>query len=809
MSFRRAPTKGCGKLRSARLHGRPAPETLPRAVESTGRRSLLISKTWIQAVLLVILVGFFILGLLAYRTYLDHPPVPKRVVDPAGRVVYTGADITKGQQVFLHNGLMEYGSAFGHGAYLGPDYTADYLRRSADLVNRAYGGPRSDSAASRTLADFRANHYDKRTGTLTVSAAQAAAFRALVPYYSRFFSDPKTDHGLRPKAITDPVQLRQLTAFFSWMAWAAAAQRPGHNYSYTNNWPPEPRVGNEPTANVVVWSVLSLIALLGGIGLLFAAFGRWGRRLGWHGREQATLTFRSPGDVALTPAQRATAWFFFVMAALFVLQTFMGAASQHYRADITSFFGFDLAKIFPYNLMRTWHVQLAIFWVATSFVAAGLFLAPMIARREPRHQGKLAFALLGALAVVVFGTLIGSYLGIHGVLQNVASNWFGLQGFEYLDLARLWQVLLTIGLVVWVFMLWRVLRQRLGREHPGNMPWLFFLAACAIPAFYAVGLIAQTDDNFTTTEFWRFWVVHLWVEDFLELFTTVMVAYMFVLLGVVRERIALTVVFLDIILYSVGGVVGTMHHLYFSGEPAEHMALGAFFSAFEVIPLTFLTVEAWSFLQLGAAQESRSRTPFPHRWAVMFLVAVGFWNFLGAGIFGFLINLPVVSYYEIGTALTANHGHAAMMGVYGMLALGLAMFCLRYLIPAERWPERWARVSFWSANIGLAWMCFATLLPLGILQLYKSVNDGYFEARQLKFIGNSTNSLIEWLRFPGDVIFIVGGALPALYIAWIGVRHTVKRVTLEEPEDILFTEVEQPEGVTAVGGEEASAARLT
>ena len=368
----------------------------------------------------------------------------------------------------------------------------------------------------------------------------------------------------------------------------------------------------------------------------------------------------------------------------------VGAASQHYRAEIDGFFGFDLAQVFPYNLLRTWHVQLALFWVSTSFVAAGIFLAPMIAGREPKHQGKLAFALLGALAVVVFGTLIGSYLGVHGVLENAASNWFGLQGFEYLDLARLWQVLLSIGLFFWVFMLWRVLRRRLAGEHPGNMPWLFFLAACAIPAFYAVGLIARTADNFTTTEFWRFWVVHLWVEDFLELFTTVMVAYMFVLLGVVRERVALTVVFLDIVLYSVGGVVGTMHHLYFSGEPAEHMALGAFFSAAEVIPLTFLTVEAWSFLQLGAAQQSRSQTPFPHRWAVMFLVAVGFWNFLGAGIFGFLINLPIVSYYEIGTALTANHGHAAMMGVYGMLALGLALFCLRYLIPADRWPERWA-----------------------------------------------------------------------------------------------------------------------
>jgi nitric oxide reductase subunit B len=757
---------------------------------------------------LVVVCGFFVLGLLAYRTYMAHPPVPSRVVDPSGNVLFTGHDISTGQKIFLHSGLMEYGSVFGHGAYLGPDYTADYLRRSADLVRDSYGGASSDAAARRTIEDMRANRYDASSHTLRFSAPQASAFRKLVGHYTTFFSAPRSEHGLKPDAITDKAELRQLTSFFAWTAWAAAAKRPGHNYSYTNNWPSEPRVDNKPTANVIVWSVLSLIALLGGIGLLFGAFGRWGRALGWHGREQATLSFRAPGDVALTPAQRATAWFFFVMAALFLIQTFVGAASQHYRAEIDNFFGFDLARFFPYNLMRTWHVQLAIFWVATSFVAAGIFLAPMIAKREPKHQGKLAFALLGALAVVVFGTLIGSYLGVHGVLRDVASNWFGLQGFEYLDLARLWQILLTVGMVVWVFMLWRVLRPRLRREHPGNMPWLFFLAACAIPAFYAVGLIARTGDNFTTTEFWRFWVVHLWVEDFLELFTTVMVAYMFVLLGVVRERIALTVVFLDIVLYSVGGVIGTMHHLYFSGEPAEHMALGAFFSAAEVIPLTFLTVEAWSFLQLGAAQESRSQTPFPHRWAVMFLVAVGFWNFLGAGIFGFLINLPIVSYYEIGTALTANHGHAAMMGVYGMLALGLAMFCLRYLIPAEKWPERWARISFWSTNLGLAWMCFATLLPLGILQLYKSVGSGYFEARELKFLTNDTNALIEWLRFPGDTVFIVGGAIPALYIAYLGIRHTVKHVTLEEPDDILFTVVREPEGVGGMGDEEAAAARL-
>jgi nitric oxide reductase subunit B len=329
------------------------------------------------------------------------------------------------------------------------------------------------------------------------------------------------------------------------------------------------------------------------------------------------------------------------------------------------------------------------------------------------------------------------------------------------------------------------------------MPWLFLLAALAIPAFYAVGLLANADSHFTHADFWRFWVVHLWVEDFLELFTTVMVAYIFVMLGVIRERVALIVIYLDILLYSAGGVIGTMHHLYFSGEPAEHMALGAFFSAAEVIPLTFLTVEAWSFLQLGAKQQGGSPTPFPHRWAVMFLVAVGFWNFLGAGIFGFLINLPIVSYYEIGTALTANHGHAAMMGVYGMLAMGLTLFCLRYLIPADQWPDRLAKLSFWGANIGLAWMCFATLLPLGILQLYASVDDGYFQARSLEYVTNPTNGIFEWLRLPGDVIFIGAGVLPFLWICWLGVRHMLKRstpVTSTEPEDPLFTEIVEPVG---------------
>jgi nitric oxide reductase subunit B len=757
-------------------------------MNTPGRRGFLISNGWIQAVFLVTLFGFFVLGFLAYRTYTGEPPIPGKVVDPDGHVLFTREDIMAGQGTFLRNGLMEYGSIFGHGAYLGPDYTADYLHRAAVVSIDFYNGLGSDQARAATIADFKTNRYDRASDTLTFIAAQANAFKGLRSYYSTVFAEPTTKYGLRPNAITDTTDIRNLTAFFAWSAWCASTLRPGLEYSYTNNWPPESLVDNHPTADTVVWSVLSLIALLGGIGLLLAAFGRW-NFLGWHGRERDKVSFRPPGEVALTPSQRACAWFFLVMAVLFLFQTLLGGATEHYRAELSNFFGIDLARVIPFNIARTWHLQLAIFWVATGFLAAGIFLTPMIAGREPRGQQWLAYALLIALAAVVFGSLIGEFIGIHGWLSQLWA-WFGSQGFEYLDLGRFWQILLTIGLFFWVVILFRGLRGKLRTEHWGNMPWLFFFSALTIPAFYGVGLLAHPASHFTSTDFWRFWVVHLWVEDFLELFTTIMVAYIFVLLGVVHERVALTMIYLDMVLYTAGGLIGTMHHVYFSGEPAVHMALGAFFSAAEVIPLTILTFEAWSFVQLGARQESKSQTPFPHFWSVMFLASVGFWNFLGAGIFGFLINLPIVSYYEIGTALTANHGHAAMMGVYGMLSVGLALFCQRYMMPESRWSDRAAKISFWSLNLGLAWMVFATLFPLGVLQLYHSVSRGYFDARTLQFITGGANPVFEWLRLPGDALFIIGGVLPLLYLSWRSIRYMVPRTpTAEETKEVLFMEI--------------------
>ena len=520
--------------------------------ELTGRHpdraELSISKGWVQGVALVMVFGFFVMGVLALRTYSDGMPLPERVVGPDGQVVYTQEDVTAGQRIFLRRGLQEYGSVVGHGGYLGPDYTAEYLRLSAEHIESelSQSGQREPSEAAERM--LRENRYDEETGELEFTAEQVSAFEDASEYYAGFFGTDSTKYGLIPRVITDPEEIHQLTAFFSWTAWASAAQRPGHDYSYTNNWPPEPRVANTPTADILVWSGLSLTALLVGLGALFALYGRWSRTIGWHASEQPSLAFRQPGEVQITPAQKVTAWFFFVVAALFLVQSLLGGAAEHYRADLSSFFGIDLAEVLPFNLARTWHVQLALFWTASSFLAAGIFLTPIISGREPRRQHWLAWGLLGALVVVVVGSLVGEAISVFGAEWAKGSIFFDQQ-WEYIDLPKFWQGLLVVGLFLWIAIVYRGIRSRLKTEHKLNMPWLFFYAGLAIPAFYAVGMLASNGTRLTVAEFWRFWVVHLWVEDFLELFTTVMVAYMFVLLGVVRERIALTVVFLDIVLY--------------------------------------------------------------------------------------------------------------------------------------------------------------------------------------------------------------------------------------------------------------------
>lgn len=750
-----------------------------------------LSPWWIRGILIVMVLGFSGLAATTMLAYRNAPPIPAQVVDAQGATLFSGDDISEGQTVFLKYGLMANGSIWGHGAYLGPDYSAEALHRMGEdtagaIAQQHYQQPlaaltRSQLAAvlAETAVALKTNRYDAATATLHLTAPQATTYRKQIDYWTDYFRHPSRNGGLKAGLITDPIELRQFTAFVFWTAWASVAARPGEDYSYTNNFPYDPSVGNLPTPGALLWSALSLIVLLAGIAAVLLAFGRFDY-LGWFSRGHHVHPHLLPQRSS--PGQRALVKFFVVVALLFLMQTLVGGAAGHYRADPASFYGFQLERIFPSNLMRIWHLQTAIFWIATAYVAAALFLARSLRTSEPRWFAVSAHMLFAAFAVVIGGSLLGEWLGISQLLGRWWF-WLGNQGWEYLELGRVWQYLLVAGLLAWFAMLWTLVRPRALAEAASKpLVRMFLMAALAIPVFYIPALLFGAKSNFTVVDTWRFWIIHLWVEGFFEFFATTVVALMFYQLGLTRLNVALRVIYLDAILYFVGGVIGTGHHWYFNGQSHFNMALSAMFSVLEVVPLTLLTLDAWSFVRTtrgGDCDVCGKVVAIPHKWTFYFLMAVGFWNFVGAGIFGFLINLPIVSYYEVGTLLTPAHSHSALMGVFGMLAIALMVFVLRETSDDTHWAsiEKYVKVAFWGTNVGLAMMVAMNLFPGGVLQVWDVMQNGYWHARSLAYIGSERSILIEWLRLPGDLVFILFGAVPLVIASikgYAGVRTKVK-----------------------------------
>lgn len=730
-----------------------------------------MSWRWKAAVLAVLIAGFSVLLFMGHGATTQAPPIPDRILSDRGATLATGADIIAGQSVFQKYGLMDVGSIFGHGAYTGPDFTADYLHRQAEMIldDRArsrYGKDfaglaevEKDALKSELARSIHTNRYDPTTGTLTLSDGQAKAFDGLVGHYRDYFKEAR-ELPLPAGYIKSEKEIRDLASFFFWSSWAASTYRPGKEYTYTNNWPYEELVGNRPHVEVFLWSALSLIMLVGGIGFAQFLLGL-DPRLGWEAGDTSDSLVDNVTDFAPTPGQKAVYPYLVVVVLLFLFQTAFGVVCAHYMVETAGFYGFDIRSILPYSITRSWHLQLSIFWIATAWLAGGMFVAPMLSKEEPRGQKWLVLTLFVAVVIVAVGSICGEWLGINQMLGDLWF-WLGHQGWEYLELGRFWQLLLTIGMCLWAFIIFRSIRPNLKGEDRGGLAHMLLYGVISIPVFFSFGMFYHPGTNFVVADFWRWWVVHLWVEGFFELYTTIIVAYFFHSLGMVSKRSALTVIYLDIILYLGSGIIGIGHHYYWTAQPAINMALGAMFSALEVVPLTLLTVEAWKFIHLARIDGSIKN--FSHYWAMMFLIAVGFWNFLGAGVFGFLINLPIVSYYEHATYLTSNHGHAALMGVYGMLAVAAILFTGRYLIKPDAWSDRLASCSFWCLNAGLLLMLLLNIFPAGIVQMVASFNHGFWYSRSYEFLKSDSFQMFTWLRVAGDLLFVAGGVIPLVVL---------------------------------------------
>ncbi len=742
-------------------------------------------KLWLGLGTLLTL-SFGVLLWMGGEVHRKAPPMPEQVVSPSGQVLYTRADIERGRVVWQSMGGMQLGSIWGHGALVAPDWSADWLHRQigAELdlrAQREYGhawasldpGLQAKLQAELT-PDYRRNTFDPATGTLTVSDDRAQAITQVAAHYASLFGDDpasaelRENYAMKSDTVADAEYRQDLTGFFFWAAWAAGTDRDGDAKTYTNNWPYEPLIGNAPTSSAFLWTVFSVLFMIAGIGLL-----------GWHyaayqGKEPAPVPPLSDPLAGLkpTPSMKATAKYFWVVLALFLTQILLGAFTAHYQVEGNDFYGIALSDVLPYSLTRSWHTQLAVLWIATAWLATGLYIGPAISGHEPKFQRAGVNFLFVCLLIIVVGAFAGQWFAVMQKLGLANNFWFGHQGWEYVDIGRFWQVFLFVGLMVWLLLVGRALWPALQRkDEMSSIVGLLFLSTVAIGLFYGAGLMWGEHTSLSMVEYWRWWVVHLWVEGFFEVFAVAVISFLFVKLGLVRGATATANVLFATIVFMAGGVLGTFHHLYFAGTTTGVVALGASFSALEVVPLALIGMEAYETWSHSKATPWMAR----YRWPIMFFIAVSFWNLVGAGLFGFLINTPLALYYMQGLNLTALHGHTALFGVYGMLGIGLMLFCLRGLKPAAVWSETLLRNSFWTFNIGLSLMAALTLLPLGLLQLNAALENGYWFARSAEFMGQPIIDLLVWLRVPGDTIFSAGALLLAWVVMrmWIAPRDTV------------------------------------
>jgi nitric oxide reductase subunit B len=728
-------------------------------------------KLW-WALIAVLGVTFCVLGWFGREVYRQAPPIPAQVVSADGATLFTDEDILDGQTAWQSVGGMQLGSIWGHGAYQAPDWTADWLHRELtawlDLAaQKEYGKPYAEVdedhqalLRQQLKREYRGNQV--QGDTLVLSERRIAAVRLTAAYYDALFSDAAELQGsrksfaMKENTLPDAARREQLTRFFFWTAWVAATERPGHEATYSNNWPHEPLIGNQPTAENLIWSVVSVILLIAGIGFLVWAWAF----LSNHEEDEPVAPPHDPLSlVGLTPSQKALGKYLLLVVGLFSFQVLLGGATAHYTVEGQDFYGFPLSQWFPYSLLRTWHIQSALFWIATGFLTAGLFLAPIInGGKDPKFQKLGVDVLFWALVVVVLGSFIGNYLAIAQIMPAEWNFWLGHQGYEYVDLGRLWQIGKFAGVAFWLLLMLRGILPAFRQPGDKNLLALLSASVIAIGLFYGAGFAYGERTHLSVMEYWRWWVVHLWVEGFFEVFATTALAFIFSSMGLVSKRMATTASLASASLFMLGGVPGTFHHLYFAGTTTPVMAVGATFSALEVVPLIVLGYEAWENWRLKSRAAWMERV----KWPLMCFVAVAFWNMLGAGVFGFMINPPISLYYIQGLNTTPVHAHAALFGVYGFLALGFTLLVLRYIRPQLRFNEGLMKVAFWWLNGGLVLMIATSLLPIGILQFHASVSEGLWYARSEAFMQQDLMQTLRWVRTFGDVVFIVG----ALAMTW-------------------------------------------
>lgn len=717
--------------------------------------------------------------MIGIHTYTEAPPIPT-YVSAQKDVVFSKEDVLQGQAVFQKYALMEYGSMFGDGANRGPDFTAEALHYTTQYMNDYYKSRLSaveniellkKGVSEQVKTEIKTNLYNSTDNTVILNDAQIFAVEELIKYYNQKFTNSSFPGSLKPIGyITNANELKSLTAFFFWGSWVCGVERPGERYSYTHNWPFDSSCGNTPTSNTILWSIVGSLGLLFGLGIVLYYHGKL-EKLDDEVYTNKAQMFMTRGEInKFQPdnIQSSTYKFFYVAVLLFGVQILSGILTVHDFVGFVNFFGINISEHLPITITRSWHVQLSILWISVCWIGSSFFMMSLVSPRQLDSQVTLINTIFWLSILLVAGAFTGMFLGPHGLLGD-KWYWLGHQGWEYVELGKLWQIILGIVFIIWAVTLYRGIKPIMKLSQPWALPnWLVY-STFSIIILLISGFIATPKTNFVIADFWRWMVVHMWAEAFFEVFTTVLIGYFMVLMGLVSRQAAIRVIYLATLLFLGSGLLGISHNFYWNAKPVGTMALGAVFSTLQVIPLVILTLEAWRFSKLPKVLEQHNNADsnvnnrFGFSEVFLFLVAVNFWNFFGAGVLGFIINLPIANYFEHGTYLTVNHGHAALMGVYGNLALAAILFCCQLLFKSEWWNQRVLKTIFWSINIGLLLMVFLDLFPAGILQFKAVTEHGLWFARSSIFIDSSWFQSLTWLRIIGGAIFTVGGVLPLIW----------------------------------------------
>ncbi|NJH96659.1 nitric-oxide reductase large subunit [Staphylococcus agnetis] len=749
----------------------------------------------LSKVLISILVAVFSILLLGgWLIFENEAPRPTKVVDENGKTLISKAELISGQAIYEKYGLTDYGSYLGNGSYLGPDYTAETLHQYIQGMHHYYAQTlhhksfknltqmQQAGIEDKVRKEIRINRYSKTKDELVLTDAQVAGLKHVRQFYQKEFVNNPKQAGL-PQNMIDQFtiddymvkgnKIEHLSDFFFWGAWLSSTDRPDRQFSYTNNWPYDAQAGNTMPSEALIWSAISVALLVAGVAIIiyFQRRYQFDMEATYKG-EKHLPKIKIPETI--TSSQAKTAKYFVIVMILFLIQILLGELMAHYYVE-NEFFGIPLQKLFPFNIAKTWHLQLVIFWVATTWLATGIYVVPRVLGKEPKHQGKLVDILFIALLIVAGGSMLGEWGNILGWINE---KWwlFGHFGWEYIELGKFWQILFIIGMILWMVILARgfIPAIKLGTDqHRNRLILLLFIGAIAIPLFYLASLFIMPNTHVTFADYWRWWIVHLWVEGIFEAFAVILIGFLMVDMKLTTIRSTIRALYFQIILLLGTGIVGMGHHYYWQGDHSIWLALGSSFSALEVVPLCLLIWEAYTHYRVYKF----SKIEFPYKGTFIFLASTGLWNALGAGALGFLINAPAINYFEHGTQWTAAHAHGSMAGVYGMFSIAILLYVLRNITRSELWTrrtEKWISIACWLLNIGLAGMVLVTLLPVGYIQLKDALEHGYWHARLPEFYQQDTVFWLMWGRMPWDLIFTAGVII--LFVITVRTFMYVKKV---------------------------------